>query len=212
MYRNKPIQRNDSVLGESLTCVLDRNADGCIHDHVLGLDSRISPRSFVQANGYMTEVLYQTLIDCLQWQGNGSLIDLYCGTGLLTMILAKQGGEVIGVDNNQSAIDDAIENANRNELDITFNCQTAESFLASHDCSTSTLVLDPPRQGIHQSALDAILSAQPKSIGMISCNIDTLGRDLRVLIDGGYQLDFLQSVEMFCHTPHLEIVVGLRLR
>lgn len=203
---------DDMVLGKSMDCIWQVEDQSFIEAIVFDLRCRVSPRSFIQGNGKMIETLYQTLLDHLNWDATGALIDLYCGTGILTMVLAKQGGQVIGVDDNQSAIDDAIDNAHNNELDIEFICQTSEDFLLGYDCSSATVVMDPPRQGCHPGVLKSLLLAKPKMIGIISCNVDTLGRDLRVLMDGGYDLTVIQSVDMFCHTSHLEVVVVLSLK
>jgi len=202
---------DDSVLGDTLECIWESGDGPYIVDDIAGHQCRISPRSFVQGNALMVDTLYQTLIDHLQWDGYGQLIDLYCGTGSLTMALAAVGGEVIGVDDNQSAIEDARYNAKLNGLSCLYKCQSAELFLESTDCSDSIIVMDPPRKGCDQRVLQAIICAKPKRIGFISCNVDTLGRDLRVLVDAGYRIDCIQSVEMFCHSPHLEIVVILHV-
>ena len=97
-----------------------------------------------------------------------------------------------------------------NDCDIEFVCDKAEHFLANHDCSQATVIMDPPRQGCHPAVLSAIIAAKPATVGLISCHVDTLGRDLRILLAGGYQIQVLQAVEMFCHSAHLEMVVVLR--
>ena len=202
---------SDSVIGDSFDCIWQRNNtyDGQIMDTIFGFRCLVSPRTFLQGNATMVAPLYQTLLDHLDIQ-SGPVLDLYCGAGILTMALSKIAKTTLGVDDNSSAITDARKNASLNDCDIEFVCDKAEHFLANHDCSQATVIMDPPRQGCHPAVLSAIIAAKPATVGLISCHVDTLGRDLRILLAGGYQIQVLQAVEMFCHSAHLEMVVVLR--
>lgn len=205
--------KKDHVLGDDSHLVWQANEslNGCIQDVVCGFSCSISPRSFMQANAMMVDTLYATVIRAMHWTGDGTVLDLYCGTGILSMALATVGGMVIGVDANDSAITDAKRNALDNNVSVTFVCESVETYLAATDCSDAWVVLDPPRKGCDTDVLTAICAAKPRGIAMISCNVDTLGRDLSVLVAAGYTLHTVQAVDMFCHTPHIELVVVLRL-
>jgi 23S rRNA (uracil1939-C5)-methyltransferase len=205
---------NDAVVDALPTLMF---GEPVIEDVVFGVQCNISPLSFMQGNGQMVDVLYQTFLEALDYKG-GDIVDLYCGAGVFTIALARgyvgtngadKQGKVIGVDINASSIADAVENAKRAKVDVDFKCVAAEAFVQAHDLAHATVIMDPPRKGCDPTVLDALLKATPKTIAFMSCYPDSLGRDLRVLVDGGYRVTMVQPVDMFPHTAHVEAVVML---
>tara|TARA_B100001121_G_scaffold298108_1_gene305285 strand:- start:296 stop:1633 length:1338 start_codon:yes stop_codon:yes gene_type:complete len=193
---------DDRVLGDHLDLVW-----GCstIRDVVCGTTCYVSPKTFMQANAMLVNRLYQILMKSLNVQG--ALVDLYCGAGVLTCSLARHYDQVIGVDNNESAIGDAQRNAKENGLNVEFVCQDAGDFLRAYSDEDMTIIVDPPRQGL--AIVPELLQKKPSQIVYVSCYPDTLGRDLRGFVEGGYRISSIQGVDMFCHTPHIECVVVL---
>ena len=192
---------SDAVLGDDTLLW----GTSTIRDVVCGRVCFVSPKTFMQANARLVHRLYETVIGYVIPQG--VLLDLYCGAGVLTCVLASRFDRVIGVDNNASAIRDARLNAKENGLDIEFVCQDAGAFLNDFSVDDMTVIVDPPRQGLHM--VDELVKKKPKQVIYVSCYPDTLGRDLRAFVAGGYRISSIQGVDMFCHTVHIECVVVL---
>ena len=208
-YSTQDDPKNDQVLGSSLQLAFGASR---IKDNIAGITCSISPKSFVQANVKSTQTLYTTFQHILNWDKKSPLIDLYCGTGILSLMMAKDSEastQIIGIDSNPDAIQDANQNAKSNQLEVSFYCQTAESFLQNHPLTNATVILDPPRQGCHPTVIDAICKAKPNKVGIISCNPATLGRDLALFLNQGFCIKAIQAVDMFCHSFHLEVCVCL---
>ncbi len=184
---------------------------GYIEDTLCGLTFRISPSSFYQINSKQTEVLYSKAMEYANITGKERVIDAYCGIGTIGMTAAKQAKEVIGVELNKSAIKDAITNAKRNEIkNIIFYNQDAGEFmqeLAEKDEKIDVVLMDPPRSGSTTEFLDALASLAPKRVVYVSCNPETLARDLKYIAKKGYQLMKCQPVDMFPFTDDCENVV-----
>lgn len=193
---------DDRVLGDHLDLVWGAPT---IRDVVCGTTCYVSPKTFMQANAMLVDRLYQTLMKSLNV--HGALVDLYCGAGVLTCLLARHYDHVIGVDNNESAIGDAQRNAKENGLNVEFVCQDAGDFLRAYSHEAMTIIVDPPRQGL--AIVPELLQKKPLQIVYVSCYPDTLGRDLRAFVAGGYRISSIQGVDMFCHTVHIECVVVL---
>lgn len=175
-YQSDPA--NDQVLGDHMNLVW---GDPVISDVVCGVSCYVSPKTFMQANAMLVNLLYQTLMKSLHVQG--VLVDLYCGAGVLTCALARHYNHVIGVDNNESAICDAQRNAKENGLNIEFVCQDVGDFLCAYSHEDMTIIVDPPRQGL--AIVPELLQKRPRQIVYVSCYPDTLGRDLRGFVEGG---------------------------
>lgn len=187
--------------------------EGYMEDELCGKRFRISPQSFYQVNAKQCEVLYRTAIDAAHLTGAETLLDAYCGTG--TIGLCASGGckQLIGVELNADAIRDAKENARRNGVEnARFLCDDAGRFmqkLAKEGNAPDVVMMDPPRAGSDQKFLQSLLMLKPKRVVYVSCNPETLARDLRVLVDGGYQAEWATPVDMFPGTEHVETVVLL---
>ena len=195
----------DHVLGPSLTCVWGA---ATIADVVHGCACQVSPDSFMQANHTLVSALYDVVLKATD--GRDSVLDCYCGTGVLTCLMAKRGLNVTGVDIHKPAIQNAIENAQNNQVLVEFKCMDAMAYIQTTHKTFDTMVIDPPRKGCDSDFLNAAIDGVFKQIIYVSCYPDTLGRDLRQLVDGGYRIDSVQGVDMFCHTPHIECVVVLK--
>lgn len=181
---------------------------GTILEKVLDRTYRISPYSFFQTNTRGTERLYGLLRDWGRSIG-GTLIDLYCGSGGITLALAGDFERALGIDTNKSAIQDAKENAERNGLTNTeFVCEDALDCLVKLPGSKlaiqlSAMVVDPPRPGLHPKALQALLEMNPLNLAYVSCNPESLARDLQSLAPL-YTIKSVQPVDLFPHTAHVE--------
>ena len=187
--------------------------EGYMEDELCGKRFRISPQSFYQVNAKQCEVLYRTAIDAAHLTGAETLLDAYCGTG--TIGLCASGGckQLIGVELNADAIRDAKENARRNGVEnARFLCDDAGRFmqkLAKEGNAPDVVMMDPPRAGSDQKFLQSLLMLKPKRVVYVSCNPETLARDLRVLVDGGYRAEWATPVDMFPGTEHVETVCAL---
>lgn len=183
---------------------------GYITDILCGLRFRISAKSFYQINPVQTEVLYGKAMEFAELTGKETVIDAYCGIGTIGMVAAKKAGQVLGVEVNRDAVRDARENAKLNRVkNIRFVCADAGDFMvdmanAGEHCDV--LFIDPPRAGSDTAFLSCALTLAPRRIVYVSCNPETLARDLNFLTKRGYRAEKIQPVDMFPHTDHVETV------
>ena len=186
---------------------------GFITDVLCGLKFRISAKSFYQINPAQTEVLYGKAMEFAGLTGRETVIDAYCGIGTIGMIAAKTAGQVLGVEVNRDAVRDAIANAKLNNIkNIRFVCADAGEFMvdmAQNGERCDVLLMDPPRAGSDQAFLSSAVTLAPTRIVYVSCNPETLARDLLFLTKRGYRVKKIQPVDMFPHTNHVETVVLL---
>lgn len=182
-----------------------------LHDTLCGFDFALSPLSFFQINPVQTEKLYYTALDFAALSGNELVADLYCGAGTISLLLAQKARQVIGIEIVEPAIRDAEENARRNGVkNVQFHAAAAEDLLpelVKKGLRPDVVVLDPPRKGCEEQVLRAILTASPKRVVYVSCDVATQARDAKILGEGGYKAVKCQSVDMFCHTGHVENVL-----
>ena len=204
-------KRTSMILGEREITLYGK---GYIEDILCGKKFRISPKSFYQVNPVQTEILYKKAIEYAELTGNERVLDAYCGIGTIGIIAADKAKEVIGVELNKDAIRDAIVNAKTNKTNnIKFFNDDAGQFminLASNKETIDTVFMDPPRSGSDENFLKSLVSLAPKKVVYISCNPDTLARDLDYLTKNRYQVKLIQPVDMFAFTEHVEAVVKLR--
>ena len=183
---------------------------GFITDVLCGLKFRISAKSFYQINPVQTEVLYGKAMEFAGLTGRETVIDAYCGIGTIGMIVAKTAGQVLGVEVNRDAVRDAIANAKLNNMkNIRFICADAGEFMvdmAQNGEHCDVLLMDPPRAGSDRAFLSSAVTLAPKRIVYVSCNPETLARDLHFLTKRGYRVEKIQPVDMFPHTNHVETV------
>lgn len=186
---------------------------GYIEDKLCGCTFRISAKSFYQINPVQCEKLYSTAIQYADLTGNETLFDSYCGTGTIGIICAAHVKNVIGVELNRDAVKDAISNAKRNKVqNIQFVAGDAGHFLsamADEGENVDVIMMDPPRAGSSREFLDSVLKLGPPKVVYVSCNPETLHRDLKYLTQYDYQVEKIQPVDMFPYTEHVETVVSL---
>ena len=185
---------------------------GYIEDILLGKRFRISSRSFYQVNSRQTQVLYKTAIDSCNFQGTEVLLDAYCGTGTIGLCAADSVRRLIGIEINKDAVLDARLNAKTNGIDhasfLTGDAGTLLQNLVREHTLPDTVIMDPPRSGSSSSFLQTLLQVLPPHILYISCNPETLLRDLQVLIPK-YTVQSIVPVDMFPGTQHVETVCCL---
>lgn len=179
--------------------------DSHFMEHVAGRDYRISANSFFQVNTAGAEVLVTLVRDYLAPTGGETLVDLYCGVGLLGLALADGVGHVVGVEADPSAIADFVHNTQGMEH-VELIEGKAQTALSHVEGAVDLLVLDPPRSGAGRRTNDEIVKLAPSRIAYVSCDPATLARDARHLTGAGYHLREVQPVDLFPQTYHVESV------
>ena len=187
--------------------------NGYIEDTLCGCVFRISPKSFYQINPVQTEKLYGKAMELAGLNENSTVLDAYCGIGTIGLVAAKTAGSVIGVELNPDAVKDAISNAKRNNSkNARFYCADAGDFmqeLAENGERFDVVFMDPPRSGSSKKFIESLAVASPETVVYISCNPETLARDLQMMTQQGYKVKKICPVDMFPHTNHIECVVLL---
>lgn len=188
--------------------------NGYIEDTLCGCVFRISPKSFYQINPVQTEKLYGKAMELAGLDENSTVLDAYCGIGTIGLVAAKTAGNVIGVELNPDAVKDAISNAKRNNSkNAKFYCADAGDFmqeLAENGERFDVVFMDPPRSGSSKKFIESLAVASPETVVYISCNPETLARDLQMMTKKGYKVKKICPVDMFPHTNHIECVVLLK--
>lgn len=199
--------RSDNViLGEEYRSLA---GDESIHETICGLDFKVSPASFFQVNPQQAEALYACAQDFAQLSHSDTLLDAYCGVGTLSLMMASQCQEVIGIECVPEAIEDAKANAERNGVsNARFRCGRAEELVDQLE-GVDVVLMNPPRGGCDQVFLQGMLKLAPSRMVYISCDPATLARDLAYLKQHGYEIDRVRPYDMFPQTMHVETVVAL---
>ncbi len=191
------------------------SGESFIEEQIDDLKFKIGPKSFFQTNTEQAQKLYAKAMEMAKLQGDEIVYDLYTGTGTIANYVARNARKVIGIETIEEAIDDAIENANLNNIS---NCSfvvgdikdTLTKELFNQYGSPDVIITDPPRAGMHNDVVEAILNSKANRIVYISCNPATQARDLARLTDD-YKIEEIQPFDMFPHTHHLENIVSLKL-
>lgn len=189
-------------------------------DHIIeemeGLHFKIGPKSFYQTNSEQAYKLYKIARDFAGLTGNELVYDLYTGTGTIANFVSRNARKVIGIEYVPEAIEDAKVNSSLNNIDNTLFYAgdmkdiLTETFIEEHG-RPEVIITDPPRAGMHDDVINAILFAAPDRIIYVSCNPATQARDLQ-LLDKQYIVKKVQPVDMFPHTHHVENIVLLKRR
>ena len=176
---------------------------------------RISPEAFFQTNSSQTGVLFHTITSLADFKGTETVFDLYCGTGAIGIMIADKVKKVLGLEVMESAVEDAVKNAELNDLsNIHFHQVDMKEILGKigqwkgKSPEPDVVILDPPRGGTHPNSVQGLLKMAPAKIIYVSCNPAILARDLNIL-GKEYSLKTVQPVDMFPHTGHIEIVAAL---
>lgn len=203
-------KKTSMVLGEREIVLYGK---GFIRDTLCGCTFRISPKSFYQVNPIQTEILYGKAVEYAGLTGKERVIDAYCGIGTIGLIAAAHAREVIGVELNKDAVRDAKINARENKIsNVRFLQGDAGEFmtaLASAGEKADVVFMDPPRAGSDEKFLSSLLKLNPQKVVYISCNPETLARDLAFLTKKDYIVKRIQPVDMFCFTNHVETICEL---
>lgn len=184
-----------------------------IDDMIGDLKFLLSPHSFFQINPEQTEVLYQKALEYADLKGGETVIDAYCGTGTISLFLAKKAEKVIGIEIVEPAIIDARENAKRNGISntefIVGDAAKVMPELYKNGVRADVVVFDPIRAGCKEPVLKSAIGMNPRRIVYVSCNPASMARDIVVLREGGYELVEVTPVDMFPMTSHVETVALL---
>ena len=185
-------------------------------DVLCGSEFELSPQAFYQINPPQAERLYELAVDYALPEPGGTVLDLYCGAGTISLALARRAGQVIGAEIVPEAVENARRNAARNGIgNAEFICADAGDaarLLSERGTRPDAIVVDPPRKGMSEEALRQVAKMQPKRIAYVSCDPATLARDLKRLTELGYVPQKAVAVDMFPKTAHVETVVLLTER
>lgn len=190
--------------------------DGYITDYLGDYKFKISPMSFYQVNPVQTEKLYSKAVEYAELTGSETVFDLYCGIGTIGIFASKNVKKLYGIETVPEAIKDAKENAKENNLDnAEFFVGDVEKalpeFIKERNITPDVVFVDPPRKGCDKTAIETLLSLEPKKIVYVSCNPATLGRDLKIF-EEKYEIKRLAICDMFPFTHHVESIVMLNLK
>ena len=198
-------KRTNLVLGEKMITLY---GDGVIKENLCGYTFTISPKAFYQINPVQTEILYNKAMEFADIKKSDIVIDAYCGTGTIGIIASKYAGHVYGVELNKDAVRDAKKNAKLNNIEnIDFVNTDAGRYMvniADEGLKADVVIMDPPRAGSDIKFLKSLVKLSPKKVVYISCNPETLARDLMFLSKNRYKIRKIQPVDMFPHTEHVE--------
>jgi 23S rRNA (uracil1939-C5)-methyltransferase len=186
-----------------------------------GLTFEISSNSFFQTNTKQAERLLDVALEALALGGQERVLDVYAGTGTFTLPLAKRAAEAIGIESSEIAVRDAERNAARNgiqnarfwageALEVMGARLQGAGATGGEGSGFDAALVDPPRAGLHPGVIRRLVELGAPKLVYISCNPSTLGRDLGLLCESRYAVDWIQPVDMFPHTPHIECVAALR--
>lgn len=173
---------------------------------------KISKDSFFQVNPYITEKIYNEVRSNIEKLNSKNVLDLYCGTGTIGIYISDLVDKVIGIEVVRDAIEDAKYNKKINNVDnIIFKLGKVEDKIKEIDMNIDTIIVDPPRSGLHKKVIEVINKINPKNVIYISCNPNTLVRDLK-LLEKNYKVEYIKPYDMFPNTYHVECVCVLNRR
>jgi len=207
---NTNTRRGNVILGDKYRTLWGRDF---LMDTLCGLEFKLSVPSFYQVNRDQAEALYGKALEFAALTGEETVLDLYCGTGTITLCLAKQARRAIGAEIVAPAIADARENAARNGIEnAEFFCGDAAEIAAKLEgegLRPDVITVDPPRKGLSPEVIASVAGMAPKRVVYVSCDPATLGRDIKLFASFGYRAVRACAVDMFPATRHVETVVSL---
>lgn len=185
--------------------------EGVIYEEVLGKKFKISPKSFFQVNTKVCIKIFDKVRNYIKDKNYNKVLDLYCGTGIIGILISDLVGEVVGIE----VISDAVKNANDNKKlngvkNISFICDKVENRINEFK-NIDLIIVDPPRSGLDKNSANSILEIMPKDIIYISCDPNTLIRDLKIL-SSNYDIKEISIADMFPNTYHVECIAILELK
>ncbi len=202
--------KTNVILGEDTLVIAGKIK---IQEKIKDLSFDISPVSFFQTNTGQAGKLYDTILEFAELTGNELVLDVYSGAGAIALTVAARAQKVVGIESGQSAVKDAMANADWNKIEnVEFRLGEAElvlSRLYKQQVKPAVIIVDPPRKGLSQKVIEAIINLAPKRIIYVSCEPSTLARDLQILHKKHYKLEVVQPVDMFPQTAHIECVAKI---
>ena len=227
-YKNELVQKLVSETGSVVSIYQNINTDDkmkygkeFIHifgkeyltDYIGDVKFNISPESFFQTNSYQTEKLYDIVKKYLAPKKSDVVFDLYSGIGSIALFIANDVDKVIGIEYTKSAVKDAKRNAVENNIGNAYFYQgKVEDLLPQlqkKEGKPNKIILDPPRAGADKKTLFEIVKSNPETIVYVSCDSATLARDLKILLENGFEVKKIKPVDMFPHSTEIECVVLL---
>jgi 23S rRNA (uracil1939-C5)-methyltransferase len=206
LVHNQNGQKSNIAVGEIENILF---GPGYIEEKLFESTFRIRANSFFQTNSHQAQKLYQTGFDMLKPDATSNILDLYCGTGSIGILIAPLVSAVVGVELVADAVSSAKENASiNNTSNISFYEGFVKDFLKENnktDRYFDIVIVDPPRAGLNPKALKELIKLKPQKILYISCNPATFARDAKTLVESGYNLPELKPIDMFPHTMHIEL-------
>ena len=175
---------------------------------------KVSANSFFQTNSYQVKTLYDYIIKTAKFKKSDIVYDLYCGTGTIGIYLSSFVKKVYGIELVEDAIKDAKFNAKQNNVKNAYfyACDIKDFFIESKKEieKPDTIILDPPRPGLHPDVIKDIIALSPTKVIYVSCNPSTQARDVKIMIENKYKIIDIQPIDMFPHTPHIECIITLK--
>ena len=210
VVQNYNPRRTSVVLGEEEKVLYGK---GFILDTLCGKTYALSPRSFYQINHDQTEVLYGLAVEAARLTGKEVVLDAYCGIGTIGLTASGRAKQVVGVELNRDAVRDAIGNAKHNNVkNARFFAADATQWIteaAAAGQRADVIFMDPPREGSTPQFIESVARMAPKRVVYVSCNPETMARDLALLTAKGYRAEGFTPVDLFPQTAHCETVVLL---
>jgi 23S rRNA (uracil-5-)-methyltransferase RumA len=198
----------DAVKHENVQVLHGR---GYFYEEICNLRFKIAYDAFFQTNSAGAEVLYSVVRDFCVGQ-HGNLLDMYCGTGTISQVLSPYFAQVTGVELVDGAVASARENAVVNGItNCTFHAADAFEWLRGNTAQYSTIVVDPPRDGLHPKAIPLLAALRAPRIIYVACKPASLHRDSKILAAHGYSQAAVKGVDLFPRTPHVEAVALFKL-
>ena len=186
---------------------------GFILDELCGKTYALSPRSFYQVNPVQTAVLYGLAVEAAQLTGREVVLDAYCGIGTIGLTAADRAKQVVGVELNRDAVRDAIGNAKHNGVkNARFFAAEATAWICEAAAAgerADVIFMDPPREGSTPQFIESVARMAPRRVVYVSCNPETMARDLALLTKKGYRAEGFTPVDMFPNSEHIEVVCAL---
>ena len=210
LWHNIQSKLGNTILGAKIRHLWGRET---LTASLCGLRFEVSPSSFFQVHKEQAEILYEKALAYADLKGGETVIDAYCGTGTISLCLAKKAKRVIGIEIVKPAIEDAKKNAKKNHMENTeFYAADAGKLMPQlyrQGLVPDVIVMDPVRAGCSEEVLKAAAGMNPKRIVYVSCNPATFARDAKILKSEGYEIKEIQPVDMFPQTMHVEAIVLL---
>ena len=203
-------RRTNVVLGDRYRTLWGQDY---LEDTLCGITFRLAIPAFYQVNRRQAERLYEKALELAELTGEETVLDLYCGAGTITLVMARKAKRAIGAEIVPEAVENARENALRNGItNAEFFCGDAAAVaekLAAEKLRPDVVVVDPPRKGLEESVIVSIADMAPQRVVYVSCDPGTLARDVKRFHERGYTLQKAVAADLFPRTKHVETVVLL---